>query len=91
VACSVTKTNNEFDLGYEEYKRIITAIKVINTSPFVMGVGTFVLDKTVNPWVVLILDDVGNALKSLSMETVIKIADDIEELPPPGIAIDIEE
>jgi hypothetical protein len=77
-------------MQYDAYKRIITAIEILNTHPFMSGAGKFTLDTSKDPWIVKILDIDGNVIFAVPPKRIIEISDLIEDMPPPGIAIDIE-
>jgi len=71
-------------------EQIITALDTLNNHPFVAGAVTFVLDTSVNPWVVNVLDNDGNVTTSIPPKRMVEISDNVNKLPPPGVAVDIE-
>ena len=69
---------------------ILAATESLNKHFLTQNAGKFLLDTSVQPWVINVLDVDGNVVMKLPPQRVIDLADGVSKLPNPGVAIDIE-
>ena len=71
-------------------EQVLTALDTLNNHPFVAGAVKFVLDTSVDPWTVNVLDNDGSVLTSIPPKRIIEIVGTLDKLSPTGTAVDVE-